>query len=43
MEGFRSDHKENKLGMRASETASVVFEDCQVPEENLLGNEGEGF
>ncbi len=43
MEGFRSDHKENKLGMRASETASVVFEDCYVPEENLLGTEGEGF
>ena len=43
MKGFRSDKKENKLGMRASETASVVFEDCYVPEENLLGNEGEGF
>ena len=43
MEGFRSDKKENKLGMRASETASVVFEDCYVPDENLLGNEGEGF
>jgi alkylation response protein AidB-like acyl-CoA dehydrogenase len=43
MKGFRSDHKENKLGMRASETASVVFEDCKVPSENLLGNEGEGF
>jgi alkylation response protein AidB-like acyl-CoA dehydrogenase len=43
MEGFRGDKKENKLGMRASETASVVFEDCQVPNENLLGNEGEGF
>jgi alkylation response protein AidB-like acyl-CoA dehydrogenase len=43
MEGFRPDHKENKLGMRASETASVVFEDCHVPKENLLGNEGEGF
>src|SRR4029453_5372723 len=43
MEGFRSDKKENKLGMRASETASVVFEDCYVSEENLLGNEGEGF
>lgn len=43
MEGFRSDKKENKLGMRASETASVVFEDCHVPAENLLGNEGEGF
>ena len=43
MSGFQSDKKENKLGMRASETASVVFEDCQVPNENLLGNEGEGF
>ncbi|CAN5536825.1 acyl-CoA dehydrogenase [soil metagenome] len=43
MEGFRSDKKENKLGMRASETASVVFEDCSVPEQNLLGKEGEGF
>ena len=43
MDGFRPDHKENKLGMRASETASVVFEDCTVPVENLLGNEGEGF
>ena len=43
MEGFRSDKKENKVGMRASETASVVFEDCYVPEENLLGTEGEGF
>ena len=43
MDGFRSDKKENKLGMRASETASVVFEDCYVPDENRLGNEGEGF
>ena len=43
MDGFRSDKKENKLGMRASETASVVFEDCKVPQENLLGNLGEGF
>ncbi len=43
MEGFRSDHKENKLGMRASETASVIFEDCYVPDENRLGTEGEGF
>ncbi len=43
MDGFRSDKKENKLGMRASETASVVFEDCMVPDENRLGNEGEGF
>ncbi|MEZ5429368.1 MAG: acyl-CoA dehydrogenase [Pyrinomonadaceae bacterium] len=43
MDGFSPDKKENKLGMRASETASVVFEDCYVPEENLLGNLGEGF
>lgn len=43
MQGFRGDKKENKLGMRASETASVVFEDCEVPQDNLLGNEGEGF
>ncbi len=43
MDGFRSDHKENKTGMRASETASVVFEDCYVPKENLMGAEGEGF
>jgi len=43
MEGFASDKKENKLGMRASETSSVVFEDCFVPDENRLGNEGEGF
>lgn len=43
MAGFRPDKKENKLGMRASETASVVFEDCYVSDENRLGNEGEGF
>ncbi|MFT3745971.1 MAG: acyl-CoA dehydrogenase family protein [Pyrinomonadaceae bacterium] len=43
MDGFKGDKKENKLGMRASETASVVFEDCFVPEKNLLGVEGEGF
>jgi alkylation response protein AidB-like acyl-CoA dehydrogenase len=43
MDGFRPDKKENKLGMRASETASVVFEDCYVSDENRLGSEGEGF
>src|SRR6476620_5649129 len=43
MEGFRSDKKENTEGMRASETSSVVFQDCYVPDENRLGNEGEGF
>ncbi|HEY7783231.1 MAG TPA: acyl-CoA dehydrogenase [Pyrinomonadaceae bacterium] len=43
MKGFSPSKKENKLGLRASETASVVFEDCFVPEENLLGQEGRGF
>jgi alkylation response protein AidB-like acyl-CoA dehydrogenase len=43
MKGFSPSKKENKLGLRASETASVVFEDCLVPDENLLGAEGEGF
>ncbi len=42
MKGFSPSKKENKLGLRASETASVVFEDCFVPEENLLGDEGQG-
>ena len=43
MQGFNPSKKENKLGLRASETASVVFEDCFVPESNLLGEEGQGF
>jgi alkylation response protein AidB-like acyl-CoA dehydrogenase len=43
MKGFSPSKKENKLGLRASETASVVFEDCYVAEENLLGDEGRGF
>jgi alkylation response protein AidB-like acyl-CoA dehydrogenase len=43
MPGFAPSKKENKLGLRASETASVVFEDCHVGEENLLGEEGLGF
>ncbi|HEX8472852.1 MAG TPA: acyl-CoA dehydrogenase [Pyrinomonadaceae bacterium] len=43
MKGFAPAKKENKLGLRASETASVVFEDCYVPDENRVGNEGEGF
>jgi alkylation response protein AidB-like acyl-CoA dehydrogenase len=43
MQGFAPSKKENKLGLRASETASVVFEDCYVPDENRLGPEGEGF
>ena len=41
--GFRAGKKENKLGMRASDTAEVVFEDCRVPKENCLGRRGEGF
>lgn len=43
MKGFSPSKKENKLGLRASETASVVFEDCVVPDENRLGDEGMGF
>ncbi len=41
--GFIAGRKENKLGVRASETASMIFEDCWVPEENLLGEPGRGF
>jgi len=41
--GFRAGKKENKLGMRASDTAEILFEDCRIPAENLLGAEGEGF
>ena len=41
--GFTHGKKENKLGMRASETTELVFDNCRVPRENLLGNEGEGF
>jgi alkylation response protein AidB-like acyl-CoA dehydrogenase len=41
--GFRPGRKENKLGLRASDTSELIFEDCIVPEENLLGNIGEGF
>ncbi len=41
--GLKAGKKENKLGMRASETAEVIFEDCRVSEENILGKVGEGF
>ena len=41
--GFEAGKKENKLGMRASETAEMIFQDCRVPEENLIGEVGEGF
>lgn len=41
--GFRSGKKEDKLGMRASETSALHFDECRVPKGNLLGNEGDGF
>lgn len=41
--GFSHGKKENKLGMRASETTELIFDNCLVPKENLLGKEGEGF
>jgi len=41
--GFRPGKKENKLGLRASDTSELIFEDCEIPGENLLGNLGEGF
>jgi len=43
MKGFRSGKKEDKLGVRSSDTSELVFEDCRVPAENLLGKEGNGF
>ncbi|HXE90380.1 MAG TPA: acyl-CoA dehydrogenase [Terriglobales bacterium] len=41
--GFRPGKKENKLGLRASDTSELIFEDCVIPHENLLGKEGDGF
>jgi len=41
--GFSYGKKENKMGIRASATCELIFEDCRVPAENLLGNEGMGF
>jgi len=41
--GFRSGKKENKLGLRASDTAELIFEDCHIPDCALLGKEGSGF
>jgi alkylation response protein AidB-like acyl-CoA dehydrogenase len=41
--GFRSGKKENKMGLRASDTAEIIFEDCRIPKENCLGKPGEGF
>ncbi len=41
--GFRAGKKEDKLGMRASETSEVIFENCRVPASQVLGQEGQGF
>src|SRR5690606_26927776 len=41
--GFSAGKKENKLGMRASETTELIFENCRIPAGNLIGKEGEGF
>jgi len=41
--GFTSGKKEDKLGMRASETAELIFDNCKIPEFNILGSVGEGF
>ncbi len=43
IKGFSSGKKENKMGLRASDTSELIFEDAEVPAENLLGKEGEGF
>ncbi|MEN9910237.1 MAG: hypothetical protein RLZZ540_3396 [Bacteroidota bacterium] len=43
MAGFSSGKKENKLGMRASETAELIFDNCRIPDANRLGEVGEGF
>jgi alkylation response protein AidB-like acyl-CoA dehydrogenase len=43
MKGFRSGKKEDKLGVRSSDTSELIFEDCRVPAANLLGQEGYGF
>ncbi len=41
--GFKGGRKENKLGMRASETAELIFDNCRVPNSSMLGKEGDGF
>ena len=41
--GLSTGHEEDKMGIRTSNTCDVVFEDCRIPKENLLGEEGKGF
>ena len=41
--GFKQGRKEDKLGMRCSETSEMIFEDCRIPAENLIGEVGDGF
>ncbi len=41
--GFKVGKKEKKMGIRSSPTTEIIFENCRVPKENLLGSEGDGF
>lgn len=41
--GFTIGRKESKMGLRSSDTSEMIFEDCRIPKENLIGKEGEGF
>ncbi len=43
MDGFSPGNKEDKLGLRSSNTAELIFDECELPPENMLGKEGEGF
>ena len=43
MEGYKATHEENKVGMRGCNTGELVYENCRVPQENLLGAEGKGM
>ncbi|MFW5960984.1 MAG: acyl-CoA dehydrogenase family protein, partial [Desulfohalobiaceae bacterium] len=43
MPGFKTGRKEDKMGLRASDTTDLILDSCRVPAENLLGQEGEGF
>jgi butyryl-CoA dehydrogenase len=43
MKGFKTGHEEDKLGLRASDTTDLIFDDCLVPEDQRLGDEGMGF